>query len=99
MAWAVEKADRGVAGRPKLLQIFVIPFCFGCDVAMTMAESIQNQQIANVYVQLIDLSEPGAMKPETVFAVPTYLLDGKIVSLGNPEEPWLVDRIMRANEE
>ena len=88
-----------MVGRPKLLQIFVIPFCFGCDVAMTMAESIRKQEMAEVSVQLIDLSEPGTVKPESVFAVPTYLLDGKIVSLGNPEEPWLIDRIMRATEE
>ena len=52
--------------------------------------------MAGVQVQLIDLSQPGVIKPESVFAVPTYLLNGDVVSLGNPEEPWLLERILNA---
>ncbi len=80
----------------KLLQIFVLPFCIGCDVAVNMASRIRDQHMAGVQVQLIDLSQPGVIKPESVFAVPTYLLNGDVVSLGNPEEPWLLERILNA---
>jgi predicted thioredoxin/glutaredoxin len=87
-----------VKSREKILQIFVLPFCFGCETAMTMADRLREHQLAGVTVQVIDLSEPGAVRPDSVFAVPTYLLDGRVVSLGNPEEPWLIERILRVGE-
>ncbi len=35
-----------------------------------------------VAIELIDIAAgPG---PETIFAVPTYVLNGRVVSLGNP---------------
>ncbi len=33
-------------------------------------------------MELVDLSS--AQRPENVFAAPTYLLNGKVISLGNP---------------
>ncbi len=42
------------------------------------------RQFPQLITEIINLDEPGAEKPEEVFAVPTYMLDGKIISLGNP---------------
>jgi hypothetical protein len=40
--------------------------------------------VPGLAVQVIDLADPSATRPSSVFAVPTYVLDGRIVSLGNP---------------
>jgi thiol-disulfide isomerase/thioredoxin len=44
-------------------------------------------------VEIINLDEGDAVKPEVVFAVPTFLLNGRIVSLGNPSIDDLRRRI------
>jgi hypothetical protein len=33
-------------------------------------------------VELVDMETPN--RPKNVYAVPTYVLDGRIISLGNP---------------
>ncbi|MFN3333366.1 MAG: hypothetical protein ACK47M_12725 [Caldilinea sp.] len=35
-------------------------------------------------LRVVDLAVPGEVIPEIVFATPTYLLDGRVWSLGNP---------------
>jgi hypothetical protein len=75
------------------LEIFVMPHCFGCETARRLAERIRAQALPHVDVRLVDLSAPGAVRPSTVFAVPTYLLDGRVLSLGNPEEEWLLSQL------
>ncbi len=52
------------------------------------------RQFPQLVTEIINLDEPGAEKPEEVFAVPTYLLNGKIISLGNPYPEQLSAKIM-----
>lgn len=77
----------------RLLEIFVLPACFGCGIAVEMAERLRAQEMPGIEVRVVDLSTPGVVPPSAVFAVPTYLIDGRVVSLGNPEEPWLVEKL------
>lgn len=78
----------------RLLKIFVMPDCFGCERAVQVAEWVQSRNVPDVAVEVIDLSVPGSERPENVFAVPTYLLDETVISLGNPDEEWLLDRLV-----
>jgi hypothetical protein len=41
--------------------------------------------IAGLQVAVFNLDQPGLHIPPHVVAVPTYVLDGTVVSLGNPE--------------
>ncbi|MGH2531450.1 MAG: hypothetical protein ACRDJW_03995 [Thermomicrobiales bacterium] len=75
------------------LEIFVTPECLGCPTAFALADSVRARAIPLVEVHVTDLSAPGAERPDAVFAVPTYLLDGQVLSLGNPDEEWLVARL------
>lgn len=77
----------------RTLEIFVMPHCYGCDTAAVVAERVSAQQLPNLTVRLIDLSRPGIPRPPAVFAVPTYLLDGRVISLGNPEVEWLLAQL------
>jgi hypothetical protein len=75
------------------LEVFVLPHCFGCETAHRLAERVRAQALPHLDVRLVDLSAAGAVRPATVFAVPTYLLDGRVLCLGNPEEEWLLAQL------
>lgn len=77
----------------QLLEIFVLPACLGCRTAAALAERVRAAALPGVDVRVVDLSEPGVARPDAVFAVPTYLLDGRVLSLGNPDSGWLLDRL------
>jgi hypothetical protein len=46
--------------------------------------------------EIINLDEPGAVKPDKVFAVPTYLMDGNILFMGNPYLETMISRVQDA---
>ncbi len=84
---------------PAILDIYVGPNCFGCDTAHTIAKEIQSIQLPGVRIRVIDLGNPANVRPASVFAVPTYLLNGRVLSLGNPEVEWLRDQLTDARTE
>lgn len=75
------------------LAIYVTAGCFGCDVAGQLAERIMNLHVPWLDVIVADIGDPAVERPEGVFAVPTYLLDGVVLSLGNPDEEWLLRQL------
>lgn len=77
----------------RTLEIYVAPDCFGCDTARGLAAVVSALGLPDLDVRFVDLSEPGVVRPDAVFAVPTYVLDGRVLCLGNPFEDWLVNRL------
>ena len=69
----------------RTLEIFVTASCPGCDRARANAATIQNWDLDGLDVVLQDLGDPGTVRQAAVFAVPTYVLDGRVISLGNPD--------------
>jgi predicted thioredoxin/glutaredoxin len=65
------------------LDIYVTDQCTNCGEALLMAGRART--IAGLKVAIINLDQPGQPIPSHVVAVPTYMLDGKVASLGNPE--------------
>jgi hypothetical protein len=78
---------------PRILEIYVAPNCFGCETARALAGNVRALRRPDLEVRLLDLSEPDVIRPPAVFAVPTYILDGRVISLGNPEQDWLLDQL------
>ncbi len=66
------------------LDVFVEPGCAFCETAASTAREIA-RRFPSLEVNLIDITETDTELPESIFAVPTYVLDGKVVSLGNPQ--------------
>ena len=64
------------------LEIYIAHECANCQEALLIAERARG--IAGLEVEVIDLDKPGQNVPPGVVAVPTYLLNGRVVSLGNP---------------
>lgn len=77
----------------RTLDIYVTPECFGCERARQIASEIRMWQMPGVEVRLMDLSNPETVRPDSVFAVPTYLLNDRVISLGNPELDWLCQQL------
>ena len=65
------------------LEIYITDQCTNCQEAVLIAE--QASGIAGLEVTVVNLDAPGQLVPPQVFATPTYVLNGLVVSLGNPE--------------
>jgi predicted thioredoxin/glutaredoxin len=65
------------------LDIYITTVCTNCGEALLIAERART--IAGLKVAVINLDQPGQRIPPHIVAVPTYVLDGNVVSLGNPE--------------
>ena len=66
-----------------ILKIFVAETCPGCVEALDTAARIKHD-FPNIVVQVVDMDNPTTTIPEEVFATPTYMLNNRVVSLGNP---------------
>jgi hypothetical protein len=70
-----------------VLEIFVGPCCTPSVEARAVAGDIQ-AQFPWLQVELVEVDGRREL-PERVVATPTYLLDGKVIALGNPRRDWL----------
>jgi hypothetical protein len=76
--------------------VYVSRHCPNCGEARRLAEEAATR-FPGVAVRVIDLDRTPAPTPEGVVAVPTYLLDGRVVSLGNPDPEELFARLHGAD--
>lgn len=75
-------------GHRATLDVFVSTHCWQCPEARTIAQEMEKEFVP-LGVCVIDLDEPEAQKPVSVFVVPTFLLNGKVVSIGTPSRDAL----------
>lgn len=84
---------RNTVGRPRL-EVYVSSHCRTCDEAQRLAREAATR-FPSVDVRLVDLDD-GEPVPEVVVAVPTYVMDGRVVWLGNPAPEELFARLQEA---
>lgn len=77
----------------KKLQIYISEDCWSCEETHRIVADIA-PQFPTVAVEMIDTAETPL--PESVFAVPTYVLDGRVIFLGNPTRDELSYKLKRA---
>lgn len=68
---------------PPQLTIYVSGHCEVCRYAHEVAARIR-ADFPQVELRMVDLETTQEKVPEEVFATPTYLLNGRVWSLGNP---------------
>jgi hypothetical protein len=73
------------------LDIYITNVCTNCGEALLIAERAQS--IAGLHVSVVNLNQAGQSIPPHIVAVPTYVLDGKVVSLGNPEREMFLSML------
>lgn len=66
------------------LELFIAQDCPSCVEAQRVA-SRAAKRFPALDVVITDVDQPKAVIPESVFAVPTFCLDGRVISLGTPE--------------
>lgn len=81
--------------RMPVLRIYIAAHCWTCDEAIRLAGEVR-ERFANLKLELIDLDKEGDENLDNVFSVPTYVLDGRTISLGNPPPDQLFNRLTEA---
>ncbi len=66
-----------------LLEIYVQDGCFGCQRSFELAERARGA-FPEMQVEIVDICSTDGVYRNKVAATPTYILDGEIISLGNP---------------
>jgi alkyl hydroperoxide reductase subunit AhpF len=73
------------------LEIYISNHCANCQEAVLIAEVARS--IAGLVVTIVNLDEPGQRVSSQVFATPTYVLNGLVLSLGNPRRDAFLARL------
>jgi predicted thioredoxin/glutaredoxin len=71
------------------LRVYVAKQCRGCAEALRIVARIR-REIPEVAIEVIDLDEDRVIDGDAVFSVPTWVLDGRTLSLGNPDAEELM---------
>ena len=79
------------ANKQVTLQVYVKHGCETCDRARKIAHLV-DEEFPKVSVEIVDMNESQPQRDD-VFAVPTYVLEDHVLSLGNPQENDLRDEI------
>ena len=77
------------------LKVFVEEDCWSCSESRRLIAEIA-PQFPQVTMEVVDLSQ--GQRPRNIFAVPTYMLNDKIISLGNPYPTELRRKLLDALE-
>ena len=73
----------------KTLDVYIDNQCEGCGQARRLVNEMRTLFPA-IKIQLRDKTQGW---PQEVFAVPTYMLNGRVISLGNPSRQKLVHHL------
>ncbi len=76
---------------PVELQVFIEPGCESCERARAMANEIDDDY-PRLAVRVVDIAQT-PVERDDVFAVPTFVLGDRLLSLGNPQRSLLRDKI------
>ena len=74
------------------LRIYIGKHCWSCEEAVRLAKEVR-KEFAALNVELIDLDAEGSVNVDDVFSTPTYVLDGRTISLGNPTAEELFAKV------
>jgi hypothetical protein len=77
------------------LEIYVDEGCLGCRRSLELAAHVRSR-FPDVDVKVYDASEPAGNSRHLVLATPTFILNGKKMSLGNPSPAQLDEAILSA---
>ena len=75
------------------LQVYVKEECWACAESHRIVAEIA-PLFPQISIEMLDMAAPS--RPPSVFAVPTYVLNGRIISLGNPFREDLRQEIKNA---
>ena len=75
------------------LDVYIEDSCWACAESRRIVADIA-PIVPNVDIKLRNLDDQ--RRPSTVFATPTYVLDGRVIYLGNPTREELIQKLNQA---
>jgi hypothetical protein len=78
------------------LRVYIREDCWNCAESHRIVGEIA-PEFPQLSVEIVDFDVPD--RPQHIFAVPTYVLNGRIISLGNPYRDKLRKEIISALED
>ena len=82
----------GATGASLAICAYVESGCRSCAYAVELMERVR-REYPRVSVEVVDVGVSSDRLPDGVFAVPTVVLDGQVISLGTPSWEPLTARI------
>lgn len=79
-------------GNRPILRIYVGKHCWSCDEAVRLSAEVRSN-FTKLDVEVIDLEAEGSVNHDDVFSTPTYVFNGRTISLGNPSSEELLARL------
>jgi len=68
---------------PHTLKVYIADDCLTCQETRDLVARLR-QTFPNLKIDLLNLSNPDTIYPDSVFATPTFALNGRTIFLGNP---------------
>ena len=86
------KSQNSPASRRGQLQVYIHSGCFSCQETLLLVAEIR-KRFPQLLTEIISLDDPANETPEEVFAVPTWMLDGRVIFLGNPWREQMYEKL------
>ena len=77
------------------LRVYITEHCPVCRASLRLVEKVR-RKFSKIDVEVINLDAERAENIDGVFSVPTYVLDGRTLSLGNPDASVLHRKLSEA---
>ena len=72
------------------LQVYITNNCWSCEESRRIVAEFQPQFPA-INMELLDINV--TPRPDNVFAIPTYVLNGRVIYMGNPRRDQLKEKL------
>ncbi|RME48058.1 MAG: hypothetical protein D6796_06830, partial [Caldilineae bacterium] len=72
-----------------VLKVYITDDCPTCQETKDLVAMLQ-EIFPNLQIDLLNLSNPNTIYPDSVFATPTFALNGRTIFLGNPSPAEMI---------
>jgi len=79
-------------GNKSTLRIYVGKHCWSCQEALRLAAEVK-KKFDGLSVEVVDLDNADSVNHDDVFSIPTYVFNGRTISLGNPNPEELFAKV------
>jgi hypothetical protein len=80
-----------------MLRVYIASGCPASQISLRLIDRLQ-ARYPNLPLEVVNVSEPGAVVPDEIFGTPIYTWDDRVLFLGNPSEEALVEHVRNLDE-
>jgi hypothetical protein len=80
-----------------MLRVYIASECPASQISLRLIDRLQ-ARYPDLPLEVVNVSEPGAVVPDEVFGTPIYTWDNRVLFLGNPSEEALIEHVRSLDE-